>query len=135
MFKSFEFNPKERRASPRELAERVAEAEEAIDECFERGMFPIVTVPLRYIESLQKGLEAHATWIPDLNVIAGTIGKEPYAPGGESEPRAIVEVRHIKRSAVHPRLTGPDQNFHGVVILDGPIPPDSLRVIVPETVH
>jgi hypothetical protein len=128
---SLEAHPQHNREAHNEmsLAEKVAEAEDRIDEMFETGKRPIVTVPRKYIEALRKGLCAHATWIPDLSVIAGTLGRGPYISGNEDEPRIVVEILKIPREHIHPRLTGPNKDFNGVVILDGPIPPESLKIM------
>jgi len=100
------------------------EAREIITELLEKGFRPVVTVPKKYADSLQHGLSAHATWIPNFNVIAGTLGREAY----QAEGRIVVEINQIAHTAIHPRFTGPNKTFQGVVIIDGPISPEQITV-------
>ena len=104
----------------------VHEAQRLLEEMFERGVRPIVTVPFEYEDNLRKGLRAHSTWIPGLDVIAGMMGKEPYLPAKEN--RIVVKV-NAPIESIHPRLTGPDRSFNGVVTITGPISPDNIEII------
>ena len=100
------------------------EAQEIIDLLLEQGFKPTVTVPKDYTESLKEGLRAHTTWIPNFNVIAGTLGRDAY----QATERVVVEINTINRKAIHPRFTGPEKTFQGVVIIDGPISPDQITI-------
>jgi hypothetical protein len=100
------------------------EAQEIIYKLLEEGHKLFVTVPIKYKDALKNGLKAHSTWIPGLEVIAGTLGREPY----NAEDRVVVEVDSIDPRLVKPRFTGPDNAFHGVVTLEGPIPPENLII-------
>lgn len=100
------------------------EAREIILEMLEKGYKPVVTVPKEYADSLQHGLKAHATWIPNFNVIAGTLGRDAY----QAEDRIVVQIDQIPHTAVHPRFTGPNKTFQGVVIIDGPISPEQISI-------
>jgi hypothetical protein len=100
------------------------EAQEIVYDLLAKGYKPTVTVPKEYIDALKNGLKAHSTWIPGLEVIAGTLGREPY----KAEDRVVVEVDSIDPRLVKPRFTGPDNAFHGVVTLEGPISPENLII-------
>lgn len=100
------------------------EAREIIAEMLEKGFRPVVTVPKEYADSLQNGLKAHATWIPNFNVIAGTLGRDAY----QADDRIVVQIDQIPHTAVHPRFTGPNKTFQGVVIIDGPILPEQISI-------
>ena len=84
-------------------------------------------MPRKFEKSLQKGLEAHASWIPNVTILAGTMSRDVYIPEGED--RVIVEVVDIKEEQIPPRFTGDDHASHGVVVLEGPIPKESIRII------
>jgi len=100
------------------------EARAFIKELFDRGERPIVTIPEEYETALRRGLEPHTTWIPGFNMIAGTIGREPY----RQEKRVTVRLTNIDVSQVSPRFTGPDKRFHGVVLIEGPIDPGAIEI-------
>ncbi len=100
------------------------EARDIIAEMLEKGFKPIVTIPKEYADSLRHGLKAHTTWIPNFNVIAGTLGREPY----QAQDRIVVQIDQIPHTSVHPRFTGPDKTFQGVVIIDGPISPEQITI-------
>jgi len=119
-FETFKFNQGEQ-------FEKIADAEEQIAEMLENGILPVVTVKQKWIETLKKGLEKHSSWIPGFDEIVGTIGIDPYIPEGEE--RVVVRVNVDSPERVHPRYTGPDKSFHGVVVLDGPIPPENIEII------
>jgi len=126
---SFEFldNNRGKIETPFFTAEDKDEIGEYIHGLFEKGERPVVTVPVQYIDTLKKGLESHTTWIFGFNAIAGTFGREPYLPEGEE--RVIVKINKIDETQVRPRFTGPQKAFQGVVILDGPIPPEAIEII------
>lgn len=130
MFETFGGQPQP--ARPESALEKMEDAENAVDEMFEKGIHPIITVPRKYLEVFKNGLRAHSTWIHGDETIAGTMGREPYLPRGEKEPRVIVEISGIARGRIHPRLTGPNVDFNGVVTLDGPIPPEAMHIQVDE---
>ena len=102
-------------------------AREYIREQWSKGVRPVVTVPEEYATHLQHGLAPHATWIPDVEVIAATFGRDPYLPQGGGR-RVVVEV-NVPPEMIEPRFTGPGKDFQGVVVLSGPIPPDSITVV------
>lgn len=109
----------------------ISDPEEARDFVFamiERGEVPCVSVPEEYLSALQKGLVAHASWIPGMNAIVGTLGRKPYMPNKENERRVVVRIKKINPQNIQPRFTGPDKAFHGVVVIDGPIPPENIEV-------
>lgn len=106
------------------------EATEYIKSLYEQGERPVVTVPVRYLDSLQKGLSPHATWDPDMSVIAGTFGRKPIHFHGiahESEERVEVRV-NCDIDKISPRLTGPQNKFQGVVLIKGPIKPENIEI-------
>ena len=105
----------------------VHEARALIEKMFEKGIRPIVTVPKEHEQAIRAGLHEHTSWIPGLHIIAGTMGIEPYFPANEE--RVIVRVKPKSVENIHPRLTGPDRAFHGVVTLTGPISPDEIDII------
>lgn len=98
-----------------------------IKELLEKGERPIVTVPEKYSEALKTGLKPKTSWIPGLEVIAATLGRSPHLP--ENEKRLLVKIKDISPEQIIPRFTGPDKKFHGVVVLDGPISPDSIEIL------
>lgn len=102
------------------------DAVEIIHSLYEQGKRPIVSVPIEFREYISKGLEAYSTWIPGFSAIVGTIGREPYLPPGED--RLLIKV-DLPPTSIRPRFTGPDNSFHGVVFIDGPVPPNSLEII------
>lgn len=99
------------------------EASAFIDDLYEKGIRPIVTVPKKYLIYLKEGLRPYTTWI-GIPLIAATFGREPYTT--ISEERVEVLVHGIKREQIKPRFTGPNNAFSGVVVLDPPIPPESI---------
>lgn len=103
------------------------EAQEYILNLFEQGERPIVSIPKEYAHYLQEGLAEQASWIPELKIITGTFGRDPYNP--DAEERLFARVSNITPEQIHPRFTGPDTKFHGVVIINGPIPPDAIEVL------
>ena len=58
-------------------------------------------------------------------MIAGTFGREPYV--NTDDDRVVVNVENISLEQIKPRFTGPNNSFSGVVVLDGPIPPDAIN--------
>ena len=107
--------------------EDISEAEEFIEQLFEKGDRPIVTVPTQYAEAIKEGLQARTSWIPDLKVIAATFGRDPFLP--EDEERVTVRVNINNHEYIKPRFTGPDKKFHGVVTIEGPIPSENIEVL------
>lgn len=93
----------------------------------EKGERPIVTVPEKYSEALKIGLKPKTSWIPGFKVIAATFGRSPYLP--ENEKRLLVKIKDISPEQIIPRFTGLDKKFHGVVVLEGPISPDSIEIL------
>ena len=104
--------------------EDLMEAEVFIHEKWEEGERPVVTVPKTYLSSLENGLKAHTTWIPGTEVIAGTFAREPYLPGDD---RVMVTV-DVSPDHIRPRLTGPQKAFQGVVVIEGPVPPEAITI-------
>ncbi len=97
-----------------------------IKEQLEKGVKPVVTVPVKYKNALKEGLKPRTTWIGS-KLIAGTFGRPPYLP--ESEKRVVCVIKNIDASQIKPRATGPQRKFQGVVILSGPIPPENIEII------
>ncbi|PIP73413.1 MAG: hypothetical protein COW88_02230 [Candidatus Lloydbacteria bacterium CG22_combo_CG10-13_8_21_14_all_47_15] len=105
--------------------EDIDEAREYILARYEKGERPVVTVKKRYLSVLSRGLAPHATWVPEAgDMLVGTFGREALLPEGEE--RVAVHVLDIDPRHIEPRFTGPDNAFHGVVALSGPIPPERL---------
>jgi hypothetical protein len=102
----------------------IEEAQEVIRNLIERGEYPVVTIPARYKEELSHGLSPHSTWIPEQQLICGTLGRKPYFPHEEERIAVTVE---ISPDQIEPRATGPDHHWHGIVVLHGPIPPEALH--------
>jgi len=115
------------RPDKKDHAELLDSAHERIRELYSQGVRPIVTVPREYAHVLAYGLKEHSTWIPGLDAIVGTIGRDPYLPSGSD--RVIVEVDPETADRIKPRFTGPRRSFDGVVVLEGPIPPERLRIV------
>ena len=108
------------------LRDNYTEAEEALWNLFEQGMLPVVTVQKKYLNFLKKGLRKSSSWIGE-NIIAGTIGRDPYLPSGEE--RVLVKIKVSSPEQLEPRLTGEDRKFHGVVAFRGPIEPEQLEIV------
>lgn len=106
--------------------EDVDDAREYISEMLEHGERPIVTVPKRYEMALSQGLKPHTTWIDGLDIIAGTLGRPPYLPGGEE--RIMVKIKSVQQEQIQPRFTGNPAKFRGVVVITGPVTPENLEV-------
>lgn len=105
------------------------EARDLIEEMFNKGERPCVTVPKIYLSALEKGLRPHSTWV-SADLIVGTFGRKPYLPKTENTgDRAIVYIKEISPKSIEPRFTGSDNHFHGVVVLSGPISPESIEVL------
>ena len=102
-------------------------AQEYIDAQFETGVRPVVSVPVEYAEAAKNGLKPHSTWIPGLEVIVGTFGVEPYMPKGDERVLPKINIGNARQ--IKPRFTGPTKEFQGVVVFDGPIPPDQIEVL------
>jgi len=103
------------------------DARDFIREAMEKGQRPTVTVPVEYAEIARKGLKARSTWIDNLEIIAGTLGKEPYNFG--KKERVVFQIDIEDPEQIEPRFTGPDAHFHGVLVLRGPIGPERLKEI------
>lgn len=105
--------------------ESLEEANAWIRMIFNNGERPIVTVPREYLDDLKKeGLTERPTWIPGFNIIAGTLGRNPY----REEGRIKVRVIGIGIDQIEPRFTV-DNKFNGVVRIKGPISPNSLEIM------
>lgn len=102
------------------------EAREFISQMLEKGEKPCITVPEQYFEFIKDGLKPHSTWIMGFDAIVGTLGRDPYMP---DEHRKIVYIKNIDIKNIQPRFTGPDNSFHGVIIVNGPIPPEKIEVM------
>lgn len=124
-FFEFNKNKQERRISTIEI-EDIDEAREFIEELFEKGERPIVTVKEKWVDLLRAGLRPHSSWIDGFDEVVGTYGRDPYLPEGEKRVRVRVNGIDIKQ--IEPRFTGKDKKFHGVVILKGPIQPEHIEV-------
>lgn len=101
------------------------DAREFILHLLEEGERPCVTVPEQYLPYLKEGLKPHSTWILGFDAVVGTLGREPYLP---DKNRKIVYIKNIDIKRVEPRFTGPDNSFHGVVIIRGPVEPEQLDI-------
>jgi len=106
------------------------EAREFIYKMFEKGERPCVSVKEKRLDELSKGLPPHSSWIPGFEAVVGTFGVEPYLPSIEfGDKRKVVRVNGIDPKNVQPRFTGQDKAFHGIVVLNGPIGPNSIEVL------
>ena len=103
----------------------IEEAKEVIREALERGEYPIISVPVQYVDAVKKGIKPHSTWIGE-KIIAGTILREPYSPSNEERVFFRIKTTPDK---VLPRFTGPDKKFYGVVVFKGPIEPDQIEPV------
>ena len=99
-------------------------ARERIHELFEKGERPVISIPQQYSDALNKGLVAHASWIPGFSAIVGTLGREPYMPAGED--RILVKIDIDNEEQIDPRFTGPSHSYQGIVMLHGPIPAENI---------
>lgn len=105
------------------------EVKDFIKERFTKGERPIVSIKPQYLDTvLSKGLRPHKTWIPGVDIVAGTFGRPPFLPQ-EREPRVLLRLNIDDPSVMLPRFTGPDQRFHGIVGISGPIPPEQIEVV------
>lgn len=105
--------------------ENLEESNSWIRMMFDKGERPIVTVLKEHLDDLKRdGLKEHSTWIPGFNIIAGTLGRDPY----KEEGRIKVRVIGISADQVEPRFTA-DNKFNGVVRIKGPIGPDALEIM------
>lgn len=93
--------------------EEIQEARVFIAEMRAAGVNPIITVPFRHLDNVlaHGGLATKRGWIPKINVLVGTIGREPYTA---NDHRAVYEVTN-PNITIEPRFTGPDKKFRGVV--------------------
>ena len=66
------------------------DARDFIKEHIESSIFPVISVPEEYVAAAKNGIQPHTTWIGE-QIIAGTIGREPYMPS--SETRHLFSVR------------------------------------------
>jgi hypothetical protein len=109
-----------------QTTQNIEEVREQIRKLFEAGVRPVVSVPAEYVDTIAtRGIEEHPTWIPGVALIAGTFGRKPYIP--RDEKRVLLEIELDDPEKIKPRLTGPSGAFQGVVVLDGPIPPERIR--------
>ncbi|MBD3359276.1 MAG: hypothetical protein GF365_01020 [Candidatus Buchananbacteria bacterium] len=104
------------------------DAEEWIEKLVSSGIKPILSLPkANWQEVQQQGLKAKATWIPELKVLAATLGVVPYKAG--EEDRVFLQIEAKPRD-LQPRITGKDRTFHGVVGFNRDyIPPDKIEQI------
>jgi len=110
--------------SHREMLSEIEDAKDHIREMYERGIFPIVSVSPKYESYLKKGLKKSSCWLGK-NIIAGTIGREPYLV--KEEKRILVKVK-VPPDRLEPRVTKGNK-FNGVVVFRGPIDPEDLEII------
>ena len=110
---------------PFEISE-LEKAQEHIKNLYEQGERPTVTVPRKYLDNLKQGLKPYTTWV-GVALIAATFGREPYS--NPEDDRIVVNVDNISLDQIKPRFTGPNNSFSGVVVLDGPIPPESINYV------
>ena len=77
---------------------------------------PIITITEKGWQEIDSNgaLKAHESWIPELKVIAGSIGIEPYKDIN-SRPRKILRI--LPNVPVEPRFTGHDKSFHGIIVV------------------
>lgn len=122
MTNTFEVAKKEQKKPAFEIVDH-KEALRFIEEQYEKGIRPTVTVPRQYAEYLKQGLKPYTTWI-GIPLIAATFACSPYIPKGED--RVIVNVDKIPLEKIKPRYTGPHKAFSGVVVLEPPIPPEAI---------
>ena len=117
--------PPSRRGAERgsELITDPEDARECIHEAFEKGERPVISIPEQYADALSKGLVAHSTWIPGFSAIVGTLGRDPYEPGGEK--RVLVRIE-LEEDQIEPRFTGPSKAYQGIVVLRGPVSPGQI---------
>lgn len=92
----------------------------------EQGIMPVITVPRQYVPALKNGIRESSSWIGG-NIIAGTIGRDPYMPSGED--RVMLRVSINAPEQLEPRMTGPDRSFHGVVVFHGPIMSNQIEIL------
>jgi hypothetical protein len=104
------------------------EAEEWIEKLVSSGILPILSLPKEHWQGVQQqGLKAKATWIPELKVLAATLGVLPYK--ASEEDRVFLRIE-AKPQDLQPRITGQDRTFHGVVGFNSDyIPPDKIQQI------
>jgi len=111
----------------------IEDSEEAMDfiaEQIERGERPVVSVPEQYVGALKRGLRPHSTWIPEVQAVVGTLGRDPYESSLRgAAKRYLVRVNSVTLEQLKPRFTGPDSAFHGIVFIEGPIPPEAIEII------
>lgn len=102
----------------------IEDAPEFLSSEIERGNFPIISIPIEYSDVAKKGLEPHTSWVGQARIRA-RLGK-PYLPEGQE--RRCFRIKKNSKS-FRPERTGPDNNFHGVVSVLGPIRPNDLEEI------
>lgn len=96
------------------------EAEYFIEEMYNKGARPRISTLLEKKDiKIEEGFTAKSGWDPSVSVIAGTFGIDVYS--GDLDENRISFKINIDLSRIKPRMTGPDNLFHGVVIMDGPV--------------
>ena len=106
--------------------DEIERARDVVRNLIEQGEKPLVTVPRQYVPMLKNGIRESSSWIGG-NIIAGTIGRAPYMPPGED--RVMLRVAVKSADQLEPRMTGPDQSFHGVIVFHGPINSEQIEVL------
>ena len=101
--------------------------DELADSLRENHSIVNITVPLEYEHTIRRdGLVAGVTWNGQ-KILAGTVGRPPYFPGGTRRIHCRVKVR---LNEVLPRLTGPDDEFSGVVVFASTnIPASRIEIV------
>lgn len=109
----------------------IDDAREYVAELVMQGKFPIITVPLEHVETIQtygiSSVPKHDLLTGSkFSFVAGVIGLEPYLPEGQS--RAIFSVDPAQVRSIEPRFTGKDKAFHGVVGFPDGVPASALSL-------
>lgn len=114
------------------LPQEAEEAQELVNELVENGIEPIISIPEKYRQEIEtKGIKAKATWIPRLEIIAGTLGVKPYRGIEEDgEKRILTRIKNVKPDEITPRFTGPQKVFSGIIAFRKDfIPPERIEML------
>lgn len=119
---------------PPETPINIEDAEEAVEfinGCLERGMWPVLTMPVEFYEkNIRDGIPSIQKYDyktqKGYSVIAATIGREPFLPPDEQRVICKIDPRNLK---ITPRMTGKDAKFHGVVAIHGSIPKENIITV------
>ena len=98
---------------------------EKLKELINQGYKPVFSIPREYLKGTTS-IIPHKTWVK-ANIIAGTIGIPPYNRSGDRI--LCVYNGNINEIYLQPRLTGPDNLFHGIVATLEPIPLSKCTLI------